>query len=192
MNGKVKLLIGILIFALIMGGAYWAYQKFGEEYTPDALATGETDGENLNPGDNRAPDFTVFDRDGNPVRLSDFFGKKPVVLNFWASYCPPCRAEMPDFDAAYEKYGDDVRFLIVNLTDGYRETVKKAAEFIDLQGYSFPVYFDSRGEAAAAYAVNSIPKTFFIDKYGVVAARADSMLGPNDLKKGIETITRIR
>ena len=71
---------------------------------------------------NTAPDFTVLDKDGNTVRLSEKFGK-PIVINFWATWCPPCKQELPDFDKLCKEYGDRIVFMMVNLTDGYRDTV---------------------------------------------------------------------
>lgn len=109
------------------------------------------------------PDFTVYDKDGNAVKLSDFKGK-PIVVNIWASGCSPCRAEMPDFQEAYEKYGDDVQFLMINYIGFFGETVETASAFVDEQGYTFPVYFDSEHDAAATYGINSIPFTLFITK----------------------------
>ena len=114
---------------------------------------------------NTAPDFTVLDKDGNTVRLSDTFGK-PVVINFWATWCPPCKQELPDFDKLCKEYGDRVVFMMVNLTDGYRDTVDGTKRFVSGKGYTFPVYFDTKDNAASAYNVSSIPQTTFIDANG--------------------------
>lgn len=114
---------------------------------------------------NTAPDFTVLDKDGNTVRLSDKFGK-PVVINFWATWCPPCKQELPDFDKLSKEYGDRVVFMMVNLTDGYRDTVDGTKRFVSGKGYTFPVYFDTKDNAASAYNVSSIPQTTFIDAKG--------------------------
>lgn len=114
---------------------------------------------------NTAPDFTVLDKDGNTVRLSDKFGK-PVVINFWATWCPPCKHELPDFDKLCKEYGDRVVFMMVNLTDGYRDTVDGTKRFVSDKGYTFPVYFDTKDNAASAYNVSSIPQTTFIDAKG--------------------------
>lgn len=114
---------------------------------------------------NTAPDFTVLDKDGNTVRLSEKFGK-PIVINFWATWCPPCKQELPDFDKLCKEYGDRVVFMMVNLTDGYRDTVDGTKRFVSDKGYTFPVYFDTKDNAASAYNVSSIPQTTFIDAKG--------------------------
>jgi len=136
------------------------------------------------PGPIPAPDFTVTDGEGNPVKLSDFRGK-PVILNFWASWCPPCKSEMPDFDEAYAEYGEEIHFVMVNLTDGYQETVESAEEFIADSGYSFPVYYDTEMEAAIAYAATSIPVTYLIDRDGNLVGQARGAISGEALAQGI-------
>lgn len=117
------------------------------------------------PNKNTAPDFPVLDADGNIVRLSDMFGK-PVVINFWATWCPPCRSELPAFDKLYRQYGNEVSFMMIDLTDGYRETVEGVKRFISENGYTFPVYYDTEGSAAEAYNVSSIPFTVAVGRNG--------------------------
>ena len=136
-----------------------------------------------------APDFEVLDNDGNTVRLSDFRGK-PVVLNFWATWCPPCKAELPDFDRSAATYGDEVTFLMVNLTDGGRDTVSGVREFVAANGYTFPVYFDTRYSAANAYRVSSIPKTYFINAEGEVVSYKVGMVSASELEKGIQSLLK--
>jgi peroxiredoxin len=103
-----------------------------------------------------APDFTVYDVDGKEVKLLSFAGK-PIVLNFWASWCESCKKEMDTFQKIYEEMGEDVTFVMVDMTDGSRETTEKAKDFIAEKGYTFPVFFDSDQSAADAYSVRSIP-----------------------------------
>lgn len=134
-----------------------------------------------------APAFDVTDREGNMVNLTDFYGK-PIIVNFWASWCGPCKSEMPDFEEAYQTYGEEVHFLMVNMTDGARETVEVAQAYIDEQGYTFPLYFDTMQDAAMTYGVTSIPSTFFIDEEGHAVAYAQGAISSDVLKTGLEMI----
>ncbi|MBE5791971.1 MAG: TlpA family protein disulfide reductase [Clostridiales bacterium] len=133
-----------------------------------------------------APDFTVYDKDGNEVNLSSFFGK-PIVLNFWASWCPPCRMEMPDFNEKYLELGDEVHFLMVNMTTG-RETKQSAQEFIQEENFSFPIYFDTNQDAAITYSAYSLPTTYFINSEGEAVAQATGAIDIDTLQRGIDMI----
>ena len=130
------------------------------------------------------PDFTVFDIDGNPVRLADYFGK-PIVLNFWASWCPPCKSEMPHFEAAYLA-NPDIQFLMVNMTSS--DEMDSAKAFIEENGYTFPVFFDTTGEAGYVYQDTSLPMTLFIDENGVLVTYGIGALSAETLDKGISMI----
>ncbi|MBE5950648.1 MAG: TlpA family protein disulfide reductase [Lachnospiraceae bacterium] len=154
-------------------------------------APGENDAQAEEEVDYSAPDFTVVDAEGIEHKLSDFRGK-PVILNFWASWCGPCKSEMPDFEEVYQEYKDDIHFLMVNLTDGYQETVESASKLITGKGYTFPVYFDTKLEAANAYYVYSIPQTFFIDADGNLVAYAQSAISKEILYQGIGMIEGVR
>ena len=155
----------------------------GSSAPTDTPADGETEGEAAN----TAPDFTVQDGEGNSVKLSDFFGK-PIVLNFWASWCPPCKAELPDFEDAYKKYDGEVVFLMVNMTDNQMETVEVAKDFVKTHGYTFPVYYDVDYQAATVYGIRSIPQTYFINAAGEAVASATGMISADQLEQGIGMI----
>ena len=136
-----------------------------------------------------APDFTVLDKDGRQVTLSDHFGK-PLVINFWASWCGPCCRELPVFDAAAKAHAGEIEFMMINLTDGYSETVEGVNQFIADNGYTFPVYFDTEDSAATAYGINPIPMTVFIRADGTVL---DSHIGAMDeatLQSYLDQLTR--
>ncbi|MEQ8200660.1 MAG: TlpA disulfide reductase family protein [Syntrophomonadaceae bacterium] len=119
-----------------------------------------------------APEIVLQDLDGKTVRLSDYRGKV-VILNFWASWCPPCKAEMPELEQASREFaqGSEAVLLTVNMTDGSRETPAKARQYIQANRYTMPVWLDIAGQAADDYNVTSIPTTFIIDKQGHIGTR---------------------
>lgn len=191
MNKKVLILMLALVVLLAVAGA--AYKALSPGVQMDNLATGETvaaevpEGTEATADDNLAPDFTVYDLEGNAHSLSDFRGQ-PVIVNFWASWCGPCKSEMPDFEEKYKEYGDTIQFLMVNLTDGSQETVETAQGYIDGQGYTFPVYFDTDYSGAIAYAVSAVPATYFIDENGSLIAYGKGSLSQEQLQRGIDML----
>ena len=188
MNAKGKNLIWILIFVVFLGLAYYAYQNLSAGYKTqqeNQLQKDITDQDNAK--NSSAHDFTVFDNQGREVKLSDFKGK-PVVLNFWASWCPPCRSEMPHFNEVYTQAGEDVVFMMVDLVDGQRETQAKGQAFIEEQGYEFPVYFDNKQNAAQIYAISSIPTTFFINSEGTIVTAYRGPIDKETLQSGVDLL----
>lgn len=196
MNKTIKLIAVILVTVLAFVGVNLLYTNLSDRYAKDGLMTEKPKTDETYPADsqgskeyshNPAPDFSVIDADGNIIKLSEMKGK-PVVLNFWATWCYFCTVEMPDFEEMYKKHGEEVQFMMVNLTDGRRETLDSAKKHISDNGFTFPVYFDTSSEAAKAYRVSGIPVTYFIDAEGNLKAYANSMIDMESLKKGIEMI----
>lgn len=183
----LKMVLLVLCFVALLLGAKRLYDTLGAQVQMDALATQSTGAEAGEETSNALPDFTMYDAEGNAYQLSDFRGK-PVILNFWASWCGPCKMEMPDFDEKYQVYGDQIHFLMVNLTDGSQETVETASAFIAEQGYTFPVYFDTDMAGAIAYGVNAVPVTYFADAEGNFVAWQQGMLSAETLQKGIDML----
>jgi len=146
----------------------------------DIKQTGEQEDEGFT-----APDFTVQDADGNDVSLSELFGK-PIVVNFWTSWCPPCKAEMPEFNKVFGELGGEIQFMMVCLVDGRRETVATGAAYVEENGYTFPVYYDVNREAAMSYAVTSIPATYIINADGLLIAGVRGAIDESTLRLGID------
>lgn len=114
-----------------------------------------------------APAVSALTAAGEGVNLEDLAGK-PVVLNFWASWCPPCRAEMQAFQAVAEKYPDG-EVMVIGLNATSQDDRQAALDFVKEQGVTFPIWFDMEGENARNFRVRAMPTTFFIRANGEIA-----------------------
>ena len=115
-----------------------------------------------------APDFELLDQFGKVRKLSDYKGKV-VFLNFWATWCPPCRGEMPDIQRLYEKYGDDGEVAILGVAfpgSGGETDAQGVADFLSENGYTYPVAMDNDGTLLSSYGISAFPTTFMIDADG--------------------------
>ena len=203
MNNKLRILLLIVLLAALLILAPKLFHRLTQpeqqpepaadiaesaeptpEPTPEPVTQEEP--EPVNDERETAPDFTVLNREGEPVRLSDQFGT-PVVINFWATWCPPCRAELPAFDEACSVYGDRIRFMMVDLTDG-RDTADIVEQFLEENGYGFPVYFDTELDAAEAYGLYSIPLTVFIRADGTILYSQIGSMSESDLTRNLESL----
>lgn len=137
-----------------------------------------------------AIDFTLTDQFGNTHTLSDYKGKT-VFLNFWATWCPPCRAEMPDIQKLYDTYdteGDDALIVlgIAAPNMGSEKSEEGIKEFLSENGYTYPVVMDTTGEMFTAYGIYSFPTTFMIDRDGNVFGYASGQLSEDMMKSIID------
>lgn len=170
------LLVGVLIAILVLGAVKnnveekQATERLNAgsdvEFLPtdEGLAKGET-----------APDFELTTLDGETVKLSDYRGKK-VILNLWATWCPPCRAEMPDMQNYYEEQAqaENVEILAVNLTTEDRG-MDKINAFVEEFQLTFPIPMDTEGKVGDVYQAATIPTSYMIDTEGRVQ---NKIVGP--------------
>ena len=119
--------------------------------------------------------------------IVEFHGK-PIVVNFWATWCPYCVQELPLFDEYAREYSGDIDFMIVDLADGYRETIEMAKKYVADYGYSFPVYFDTTGGSMYAYGITGIPVTLFIDSDGNLMTQHVGAIDEDTLLRNIQAL----
>jgi len=151
--------LGLMALVFILGGGW-----IGLSATPNSSTTG---GRIASPREGfLAPDFTLQRLEGDSMTLSELSGKV-VVLNFWASWCPPCRAEMPALQRVYQdKRERGLEVLAVNTT--YQDSEIEMIDFRDRNNLSFPILIERTGEVARQYQIRAMPTTFFIDRQGVI------------------------
>lgn len=199
-KSRKGLVVGIVALVAVIVAAAVAYNVLAPRAVPEPLQTqgateavdgassaAETSGEDAasdSTGKTDAPDFEMATADGGTVSLSDLKGK-PIVLNFWASTCGPCKMEMPEFQKAYERYGEQLQFAMVNVPDFNGETRERALQLVDQSGYTFPVYFDDTMQGQVQYGITSIPQTYFINADGTVEAYASGAIDASTIDRGI-------
>lgn len=190
MKKKISLLImSVLSLTLILSGC--STEKPNEEAPVETEEKVEVRAENeevkegIFTGD-KIYDFTLEDIDGNEISISDYKGKV-LMLNFWASWCPPCKAEMPHMEKVYnELKGEDFDMLTVNLTTAEKNGRDGANKFINDMGYTFPVVYDVDGKVADKFRITGIPTTYIINKEGIISSFIKAPLDEKGIKREIE------
>ncbi|MFJ7930839.1 TlpA disulfide reductase family protein [Peribacillus sp. NPDC096622] len=133
----------------------------------------------------KAPNFSLKTLDGKQVELSDYKGKK-VMLNFWATWCPPCKKEMPDMEKYTQQAGDDVVVLAVNI-----DPENDVQAFVEDNGITFTIPLDSqsaKNPVNERYKILSIPTTYFIDKKGIIRNKVISAMQLKDMERNINSM----
>ncbi len=192
-----SVVLPILVLVLIVGGLWYWDSRDGGGVSPSGGAFGIVElaeaknptGRSPAPEVGRAgPDFLLEQPDGGTLRLSDLQGQ-PVVLNFWATWCPPCREEMPELVAAYDTHQEHGLVIVgVDL----QETDGQVLDFADEFGIEFPLVIDRNGEVAGAWRlggpIEGIPTSYFLDETGVVRAFFYGPMTKESLEERLETI----
>ena len=169
---KYGFIIWLIVLVAVMGGGYLLSEMLKDKTVEKPV---QTVSETPNPSaydkykveSGFKPAFTIKNASGEDVSLSDYKGQV-VILNFWASWCPPCIDEMPELQAVHDSLGEGKVLLAVNLTDGQRETRELADRFLSKNNYDMNVLYDTQGKAYTPFGISSIPQTFIIDREGMV------------------------
>src|SRR3989344_2703977 len=169
-GGVVLVVAGLLIFGRLNSNNT---PSAGTASVQNSISVGST---------HTAPDFTLQKLGGGTISLSDFRGKKPVVVDFWASWCPNCRRDMPNLNRFYEKYKDKVEVIGVNL----QENESTVRDFIASRGISFPIALDPRGQASRAYGIQYTNTHVLIDRAGNLVRIIPGDIGEGDIVSLIE------
>lgn len=185
--------IFVVLFAVILIGVSLytvKSSKLNNVQSNNQVASGNNSNANIavikNPLKTKAPDIHLKDLGGKDVSLSDFKGKN-VYLNFWATWCGPCRGEMPDIEKLYEETkNSDLVILAVNLGED-SNTVKS---FIDSNNYNFKILLDSDKAAASLYNINAIPTSFFIDKNQNIVAQKVGAMSIDEMRAYISSLNK--
>ena len=169
-----KVIAAVILISLLTVAIVQAMDKKTEPDTTSQPST--TDNEGLKIGA-KAPDFELKTLSGETVKLSSLKGKK-VMLNFWATWCPPCKAEMPDMEKFYKQSGKDVVILAVNI-----DPQLDVKGFVDEYGITFPILLDDKDEVNESYQILSIPTTYFINSKGVIQNKYTGAMNIDSMKQ---------
>lgn len=154
--------VALILLTLLVGSAWIVYSR---TWVAQTLPSNPA---NLEPAPIKghpAPDFALQTLAGKTIRLSDYKGK-PVLINFWATWCGPCRAEFPDFQKAWTDNAD--RLVIIGINNTTTDDKSQIPAFLDEYGITFPIVLDESGDTAKVYNILGLPTSIFIDRNGIV------------------------
>lgn len=184
MTKRYQALVTFGVLVILLAGAFVGHDLLAARQGGPGQATAQGDGSAAADDDVillADHDATVYTELGEPLRLSDIADGKPLVINFWATWCPYCVDELPDFQDIYAEYGDRVSFAFVDAADGQRERVEDAAAWLAEEGFDdLPAYYDSSQEAMVSFGAYALPTTVVVSAEGevltITAGRIDATL----------------
>lgn len=187
---QIWILVGVL--AMVLAAAGLGYRALTANQSPlDEAAKPDSSSASASEQEEKPqlPEFTILDMEGNAVKSTAFQGK-PTIINFWATWCGYCKDEMPEFEKAFQKYGDQINFVMIDAVDGQRETIELGKQYVADHGYTFPVYFDTEMEAVFSCGVRGFPATLFVNADGEVLLGWPGYLDGETLNDMIESMLK--
>lgn len=168
----------VIAFALVLVliAAFAAYGQLSPKAAQKQQASVESARTSANKALADYGDVRIYDADGNARSLVELCEGAPAIVNYWATWCPNCVEEMDDYQKLFEKYGDEVRFVMVDATDGKRETREKADAYIADHDYGFPVYYDAEQSMGMAFAIEYLSTTIVVDRDGTIVSNASGRI----------------
>ncbi|HEY4601655.1 MAG TPA: TlpA disulfide reductase family protein [Cerasibacillus sp.] len=187
-----KRIIGVVLL-LVLGGIF-VYNAFIKNDDSTSSNDQNTEGGVIMPKEaagiavgEKAPDFELSNLDDDKIRLSDLKGKK-IILNFWASWCPPCKKEMPEMQAFYEEHHEDIVILAVNTAEKNPDNAKK---FVEENGFTFPILVDDESKIGGdMYKALALPTTYFIGTDGKI--QLERKIGPMTFDDMVEIMNKLK
>lgn len=183
----------IILLVVIAGAVIWASTQ--SNTAPTAISSTQTTSTNASSTTSQTSkasrkliDATVYTKDNEATRFTSIANGKPLVINFWATWCPYCVQEMDDFQALVDKYGEHINFAFVDAADGQRETVEAASVFLQEHGYNLPDYYDTSQEAISLYGVTALPATIIADKDGTVVYARPGAIDQQEINAILATL----
>lgn len=187
MKEKFKWLIMVIMLVAFLGVAAQGYKFLMSKYESVNLYESKEQ-EKEDPEERyEVPNFTLLDEQELKVEFTKFLGK-PVIINFWASWCPFCLEEMPYFETVYQEFGDQIQFMMIDSIDGVRETKEKGQAYLEKFDYTFPVFFDTELEATLSFGIQGYPATFLVDEEGYFVAWINGMTDEKTLRLAVDLL----
>lgn len=213
MNAKQKWILGAVALVLLLVISGFGYQELQKEaerqeksQTREQAQTEEQTGtESLSEETKKnetasqeevpeaaeyaaAPDFTVWNQEGNQTSLKEILEGKPAVINFWTSKCPPCKEEMPDFEELYQEMKDQIQFIMVDGVGCMGETEESGRAYVEEQGFTFPVYYDLEMDAVINYGIQAFPTTYILNAEGRLVTGGSGMISKDILLELLDQV----
>ena len=184
--GKWGPVVALMALVAVILVGFVAYEQLSHAVEPAAAEPA------ANPDDDAVllaeHNPTVYTEGGVPMRLTEIADGRPLVVNFWATWCPYCIQEIPDYQEIYNDYGDRVAFAFIDCADGQRETVEMGASWLADGGYTLPAYYDTSGEAQISYGASSLPTTVVANAEGEILAISPGAIDPDLMRNALDSL----